>query len=362
MKLFKDKFFRPDEEIEDLYGPPFDDIIEEADNTQKTDGSAPDDTEEDIHMGPVNEAEMAQTVYGPPSWFSGDKPDGFPVPPPPPRPDPYKKLLSCYNSVRAITDFKPKVALVLGSGLGDFAEKSVDIRCTVDYSQIEGFPISTVPGHKGRFIFGYIGECPVVVMQGRVHYYEGYSMQDVVLPTRLMHMLGAEVLFLTNASGGINASFSAGDFMLITDHISCFVPNPLIGQNIEELGTRFPDMSKVYDPEINEIISDTAIKLGIRIQKGVYLQLTGPSFESPAEIRMLRTFGADAVGMSTVIEAIAARHAGMRICGISCVANLACGMTDNPLTHEEVQASADKAAPKFRALVAGSIENIAKIL
>lgn len=274
----------------------------------------------------------------------------------------FDKLQSCYESVRKLTDFVPKVALVLGSGLGDFAEAAVDIKCTVDYSQIEGFPVSTVPGHKGRFIFGYVGGCPVVVMQGRVHYYEGYPMTDVVLPTRLMKMLGAEVLFLTNASGGINAQFSAGDFMLITDHISCFVPNPLIGQNIEQLGTRFPDMSHIYDPELNGVITDTAKALDIKLQKGVYLQLTGPSFESPAEIRMLRTFGADAVGMSTAVEAIAARHAGMRVCGISCVANLACGMTDNPLTHDEVQESADKAAPKFKKLVAGAIENIAKIL
>lgn len=352
MKLFKGKPFSPDEDIEDVYGPPPEDIEPELEE--------PDD--------PVSQAEMMQMVYGPPSWFSGERPQGIPVPsqmfmpPPPPQPDPYKKLCDCYDSIRAITDFKPKAALVLGSGLGEFAETCVDIKCTVDYSQIAGFPVSTVPGHKGRFIFGYVGDCPVVVMQGRVHYYEGYPMQDVVLPARLMHMLGAEVLFLTNASGGINASFSAGDFMLITDHISCFVPNPLIGQNIEQLGTRFPDMSHVYDPELNGIISGTADKLGIKLQKGVYLQLTGPSFESPAEIRMLRTFGADAVGMSTVVEAIAARHAGMRICGISCVANLACGMTDNPLTHEEVQASADKAAPKFRALVAGAIENIAKAL
>ncbi len=275
---------------------------------------------------------------------------------------PYEKLLKCYECVRAKVDFKPEIALVLGSGLGDFAETSVEIKATVDYSEIEGFPTSTVEGHKGRFVFGYVGGVPVVVMQGRVHYYEGYPMTDVVMPARLMSMLGAKVLFLTNASGGINASFSAGDFMLITDHISSFVPNPLIGQNIDEIGTRFPDMSKIYNEELREIIKETANELGIKLQEGVYLQLTGPSFETPAEIRMLRNFGADAVGMSTAVEAIAGNHAGMKICGISCISNLACGMTDQPLTHAEVQECADRSAPKFKKLISESIENISDYL
>lgn len=259
-------------------------------------------------------------------------------------------------------NFKPEIALVLGSGLGDFADTAVDVYAALDYSEIEGFPRSTVEGHKGRFVFGYVNGVPCVIMQGRVHYYEGYPMTDVVLPARLMSMLGAKVLFLTNASGGINADFSAGDFMLIKDHISCFVPNPLIGRNIDELGTRFPDMSRIYSPELRRIIKDTVSDLEIKLQEGVYLQLTGPSFESPAEIKMLRTFGADAVGMSTAVEAIAANHAGMLVCGISCVSNLACGMTDNPLTHAEVQECADKAAPKFKRLISESIENISDYL
>lgn len=274
----------------------------------------------------------------------------------------YEKLQKCVECVRAKTDFVPEIALTLGSGLGDFAETAVDIKAVVDYGDIEGFPRSTVEGHKGRFVFGYIGGVPVVVMQGRVHYYEGYPMSDVVLPCRLMSMLGAKALFLTNASGGINADFSAGDFMLITDHISSFVPNPLIGANVDELGTRFPDMSEIYNKSLRKIIKDTAKELGIGLQEGVYLQLTGPSFESPAEIRMLRTFGADAVGMSTAVEAIAARHAGMLVCGISCISNLACGMTDQPLTHAEVQECADKAAPKFKKLISESIENISDYL
>lgn len=271
---------------------------------------------------------------------------------------PYEKLIKCYECVKSKTDFKPEIALVLGSGLGDFAETAVDIHSSLDYSEIEGFPRSTVEGHKGRFVFGYINGVPCVVMQGRVHYYEGYPMTDVVLPARLMSMMGAKALFLTNASGGINADFSAGDFMLIKDHISCFVPNPLIGANIDQLGTRFPDMSKIYSPDIRRIIKATADDLNIKLQEGVYLQLTGPSFESPAEIKMLRTFGADAVGMSTAVEAIAARHAGMLVCGISCISNLACGMTDNPLTHAEVQECADKAAPKFKKLISECIKNI----
>lgn len=272
----------------------------------------------------------------------------------------YEKLMRCYECVKAKIDFKPNIALVLGSGLGAFADE-IQVVQTVDYKNIDGFPTSTVEGHKGRFVFGYVGKVPVVIMQGRVHYYEGYSMQDVVLPARLMSLMGAKTLFLTNASGGINPSFSAGDFMLITDHISSFVPNPLIGANIETLGTRFPDMSEVYSKELRNVIIDTAAELDIKIQQGVYVQLTGPSFESPAEIRMLRTLGADAVGMSTVCEAIAANHAGMKVCGISCVANLAAGMTNNPLTHAEVQECADKAAPLFKKLIGKAIENIAAL-
>ncbi len=267
----------------------------------------------------------------------------------------YEKLMKCYESLREKVKFEPKVAIVLGSGLGDFAD-NIQVEAELPYGDIEGFPVSTVPGHAGKFIFGYLGEVPVVCMKGRVHYYEGYPIGDVVLPTRLMKMMGAEILFLTNASGGVNYDFGAGDLMMITDHISTFVPNPLIGENVEEWGTRFPDMSKVYDLELQDILRETAKENGIPMKEGVYLQFTGPSFESPAEIRMARTLGADAVGMSTVVEAIAANHMGMRICGISCVCNLAAGMTENPLTHEEVQEAANKTAPLFTKLVAESVK------
>jgi purine-nucleoside phosphorylase len=267
----------------------------------------------------------------------------------------YDKLTRCLEVVRSRTDFVPAVALVLGSGLGDFAETSVREIASIPYHEIEGFPVSTVEGHKGRFVFGYVEDVPVVIMQGRVHYYEGYSIQDVVLPIRLMGLLGAKVLFLTNAAGGINFDFSPGDFMLITDQISSFVPSPLIGSNEGRLGTRFPDMSAIYDKALQDLIRSVAAEQGIALREGVYIQLTGPQYESPAEIRLFRALGADAVGMSTACETIAARHMGLRVCGISCITNLACGMSDTPLSHAEVKETGDKVAPVFRKLVAGSI-------
>lgn len=262
----------------------------------------------------------------------------------------YEKLTKCVASIRERTDFKPELALILGSGLGDYAQE-IDVRATVDYKDIEGFPQSTVAGHKGRFIFGYVKEVPVVIMQGRVHYYEGYSMADVVLPTRVMGMLGAKILILTNAAGGVNENYHPGDFMLLKDHISTFVPSPLIGANLDEIGTRFPDMSHVYDEELRGIVRDTAKELDISLQEGVYVQFTGPAYETPGEIRMCRTLGGDAVGMSTACEAMAARHMGLRICGISCITNLAAGMSDVPLNHKEVQEVADRVAVQFKQLV-----------
>ena len=248
---------------------------------------------------------------------------------------------------------------MLGSGLGDYA-KQIEVVCELPYAEIAGFPVSTVPGHAGKFILGYLEGIAVVCMKGRVHYYEGYPITDVVLPTRLMKLMGAKILFLTNAAGGVNSTFHAGDLMLIRDHIACFAPNPLIGPNIDELGVRFPDMSHVYDTKLQEIICDTAKEQGVYLQEGVYAQLTGPSFESPADIRMMRVLGADAVGMSTVVEAIAANHMGMRICGVSCISNLAAGMTSNPLSHEEVQEAADLAAPNFARLVTESVKKMGK--
>lgn len=271
--------------------------------------------------------------------------------------DLYQKLETCLASVRARTDFKPEVAIVLGSGLGHYADK-IQIEATIDYGDIEGFPISTVPGHEGRFVFGYIHEVPVVMMQGRVHYYEGYAMSDVVLPTRLMGMMGIKKLILTNAAGGINPEFTQGDLMLITDHIATAVPNPLIGKNIDALGVRFPDMSEVYSKRMRDIVKEEAKKLEIKLQEGVYVQLTGPTYETPAEVRMCKIWGGDAVGMSTACEAIAACHMGIEVCGISCITNMAAGISKQKLDHKEVQETADRIAEDFKKLIRAVVKNI----
>lgn len=272
----------------------------------------------------------------------------------------YEKLCRCYKSVREKTNFVPKVALILGSGLGDYA-KNIQIVDTISYTEIEDFPISTVSGHEGKFIFGYIGDVRVVCMQGRVHYYEGYPMTDVVLPTRLMGMLGAKYLFLTNAAGGVQAGMKAGDLMMITDQIASFVPSPLIGKNIEELGARFPDMSEIYKKELQQIVRDSAKQLDIDIKEGVYVQFTGPAYETPTEVRMAKLLGGDAVGMSTACEAVAANHMGMKVLGISCITNLAAGISAEPLSHEEVKVAADEAAPRFEALTTAVIMEIGKL-
>lgn len=273
----------------------------------------------------------------------------------------YEKLQKCLNAVRAKTDFVPDVALILGSGLGEFGDH-VEIDTVVNYSDIDEFPVSTAPGHIGRFLFGRVGGVKAVVMQGRVHLYEGYPAHDVVLPTRLMGMLGAKVLLLTNAAGGVNFAMNPGDLMIIRDQIASFVPSPLIGKNVDELGVRFPDMSRTYDTELCDIIRNTAAKFSVPVKEGVYCQLSGPQFESPAEVRMVRGFGADAVGMSTAIEAVAARHMGMRVCGISCISNLACGMTNAVLTSEDVNETANKVQKEFTILVEESIKEIGAAL
>lgn len=271
------------------------------------------------------------------------------------------KLESCLAAVRRKTDFEPQVALVLGSGLGDYG-KEVEVETVIPYSEIEGFPVSTAPGHAGRFLLGRVAGVKVAVMQGRVHYYEGYPMEDVVLPARLLGLMGAKALFLTNAAGGVNYTMNPGDLMLLRDQITCFVPSPLIGPNEDKLGVRFPDMSRVYDEELAGIIRTAAAGCGIPLKEGVYCQLTGPQFESPAEIRMLRMLGADAVGMSTAVETVAARHMGMRVAGVSCISNLACGMTSAPLTSEEVNETAARVADRFTRLVTESIRAMGAVL
>ena len=222
----------------------------------------------------------------------------------------YEKLQKCVTVIRGKTDFVPEVALILGSGLGEYA-KNMDVKAEIPYSEIEGFPVSTVAGHDGRFLFGYVGKVPMVIMKGRVHYYEGYDMEEVVMPIRIMGLLGAKKVILTNAAGGVNLDFQPGDLMMITDHISTFVPSPLRGENIDELGTRFPDMSHVYAPELCEVVRKAAAKLNIPLREGIYIQCSGPNYETPAEIRAFRGMGVYAVGMSTVCEAMAANHMGM---------------------------------------------------
>ena len=273
----------------------------------------------------------------------------------------YDRVVKCLECVRAKTDFVPKVALVLGSGLGDYGNE-IQVEAIVDYHDIEGFPVSTVPGHSGRFIFGYVEDVPVVCMQGRVHYYEGYAMEDVVLPVRLMKLMGAEVFFVTNAAGGANEVFNAGDFMMITDQISQFVPSPLAGPNPDEFGTRFPDMSEIYNKDLRVLLREAADELNITLYEGTYLQTSGPNFETPVEVRFFRSVGADAVGMSTAVETIAANHMGMKICGITFISNPAAGLSKNPLTHEEVQEAANEASKRFKKLVTVAIQKIGKQL
>lgn len=265
-------------------------------------------------------------------------------------PDEYGILVNAARSVREKTDLKPEVAIVLGTGLGGISEK-IDVETTIKYDEIEGLPVSTVQGHEGQFLFGHIDSVPVVVMQGRVHCYEGYSSQEVVRPIRLMNMLGAETIILTNSSGGINSSFKGGELMMISDHILYGVQSPLIGPNITALGDRFPDQSEVYDKDLQSKIRSIASSLGIDLKEGVYLQDTGPNYETPAESKMLRSFGADAVGMSTGIEAVAANHAGMRVCGISCVTCAPADISSEQISDDEVQKTAARMADDLAQII-----------
>ena len=253
-----------------------------------------------------------------------------------------------------LVDFKPQVGLVLGSGLGFFADDRIEVVGDLPYAAIEGFPVSTVPGHVGRFVYGYLGEQRVICMQGRFHYYEGYSMAQLTLPIRLMKALGVTALFVTNAAGGINPSYTPGDFMLLSDHINFLGSNPLIGATVAD-EPRFPDMSAVYDPQLRAQIREWAHAAGQDLKEGVYLATTGPSFETPAEIRAFSVWGADAVGMSTVPEAIVARQCGMRVIGISCITNAAAGLSKQPLSHQEVTETADRVRPQFADLLAAAV-------
>jgi len=240
----------------------------------------------------------------------------------------------------------PKIGLILGSGLGVLGEE-VEESIVIPYKDIPHFPQSTVSGHKGQLVIGTLEGKQVIVMQGRFHFYEGYTMKEVTFPIRVMKQLGIDSIIVTNAAGGINREFQPGDLMLITDHINNMGTNPLIGKNEDELGVRFPDMSQSYDIEYIEHAERCADLLGINVRKGVYVGNTGPAYETPAEVRMLRTFGGDAVGMSTVPEVIVSTHAGIRVLGISCISNMAAGILDQPLSHQEVIETTDKVREDF---------------
>lgn len=271
----------------------------------------------------------------------------------------YERLLTAYEDLKSKIDFKPELAITLGSGLGKLADV-VEIEAEISYSDIKGFPVSTAPGHKGRFVFTHIHGVATMIMQGRVHRYEGYTAQDTVLPTRLMGLMGAKTLLVTNAAGGVNKNFSIGDLMIIRDHIVQFVESPLIGQNIKQLGTRFPDMSEVYNKEYGDLIEEIAKEKGLSIQNGVYCQLSGPQYETPAEVKMVAVLGADAVGMSTGIEALAARHMGMKVAGITLVTNLAAGISEVELSEQEVIDAGEAASEYFIDLVLEFIKRMNK--
>ncbi|WP_422387422.1 purine-nucleoside phosphorylase [Alkalicoccus halolimnae] len=245
---------------------------------------------------------------------------------------------------------KPEIGLILGSGLGVLGDEITSPE-VIKYEDIPGFPSSTVAGHKGQLVIGELEGKTVAAMQGRFHYYEGYDMDLVTLPIRVMKAVGIDTLIVTNAAGGINEEFSPGNLMLIEDHINQFGTNPLIGPNDEELGVRFPDMSQAYSKELLKIASETAKERDISVQRGVYVGTTGPSYETPAEVRMLRILGGDAVGMSTVPEVIAARHSEMNVLGISCISNMAAGILDQPLAHSEVIETTERVKIDFLALV-----------
>ena len=264
----------------------------------------------------------------------------------------YEALRGYVEKIGSRIGFAPKIGIVLGSGLGELADKMQSVY-SISYMEIEGFPVSTVEDHVGQYVFGYIEDVPVVCMQGRVHYYEGYTMEEVVLPIRFMGMLGVEQVILTNAAGGISADFDTGDIVLLSDHIATFVPNPLIGYKAVDSADRFPDMTQVYDKGMREVMKSVAKEQNTTVKEGVYIQLTGPSFETPAEIKMAGLLGADIVGMSTACEAITARHAKMKVCAISYVSNPAAGLGDVPLSHEDVKKQAKKTAGTVAKLIKG---------
>ena len=262
----------------------------------------------------------------------------------------YERAEHATRVIRARISVEPRIALVLGSGLGGFAD-DLEEAVSIPYEDIPGFVRSTAQGHAGRLVVGKIESVPVLAMQGRVHYYEGYSLEEVTFPVRTFGLLGVKTIVLTNAAGGINVQFTQGALMVLSDHLNLMGVNPLRGPNDERFGPRFPDMSAVYSPELQELAVDEAKTIGVEVRRGVYGALSGPSYETPAEIVLLRNLGADAVGMSTVPEAIVARHMGLEVLGISCITNMAAGISDMPINHEEVMATGDLVRETFSELL-----------
>jgi len=262
----------------------------------------------------------------------------------------YERAEHAARTIRARLTFEPRIAIVLGSGLGAFAD-DFEEAVGIPYNEIPGFPRSTVEGHSGRLVAGKVDNVPLLAMQGRVHYYEGYSLEEVTFPVRTFKLLGIKTLVLTNAAGGINVQLTQGALMMISDHVNLMGDNPLRGPNDERFGPRFPDMSAVYSPELQELVVEEAKAIGVEVRRGIYGGLSGPSYETPAEIHLLRNLGADAVGMSTVPEAIVARHMNLEVLGISCITNMAAGLGDQPIDHAEVMATGDRVRGTFTQLL-----------
>src|SRR2546423_10937993 len=269
----------------------------------------------------------------------------------------YERAEHATRIIRARTTVEPRIAIVLGSGLGGFAD-DFEEAAAIPYEEIPGFVRSTAEGHAGRLVIGKIDSVPLLAMQGRVHYYEGYSLEEVTFPVRAFKLLGIKTLILTNAAGGINVQLTQGALMVISDHFNLMGVNPLRGLNDERFGPRFPDMSAVYLPELQELVVDEAKAIGVEVRRGIYGALSGPSYEPPAEIHLLRNLGADAVGMSTVPEAIVARHMGLEVLGISCITNMAAGIGDQPINHEEVMATGDRVRETFAKLLRRVVSRI----
>lgn len=260
------------------------------------------------------------------------------------------KIMESVEYVKSIIKDEPEIGGILGSGLGDMADRLED-KVMIKYSDVPNMPVSTVKGHAGQFVFGKMNGKKVIMMQGRFHYYEGHDMSTLALPVYIMKYLGVKTLMVTNAAGGVNEFFVPGDLMIITDHINFAGTNPLIGKNDDKIGPRFPDMSTAYDRDLVKLAKDVAADKNIDVKDGVYLMMTGPCYESPAEIKMTRILGADAVGMSTVPEVIAANHCGLKVLGISCITNMAAGILDQPLDHTEVIETSTRVKSSFVSLV-----------